>query len=120
MASKIQKLCLCLSLSLCPLITTPAKAATNWNWVQTGGGCYTANVVYSEVQQGLAYARTDVGGAYRWDNATSQWVPLLDSTSWTESHLSGVLSVAASPRNSNKVFRRYDNCVVPKKVVSQK
>ncbi|MBW8781699.1 MAG: RICIN domain-containing protein [Verrucomicrobia bacterium] len=93
----------CLLMLLCLLIATPAESATNWNWVQTGGGCYTADVVFSEVQQGLAYARTDVGGAYRWDNATSQWVPMLDSTSWTESHLNGVLSVAASPQNANKV-----------------
>jgi xyloglucan-specific exo-beta-1,4-glucanase len=85
------------------LILPLAESATNWNWVQTGGGCYTPNVVFSEVQPGLAYARTDVGGAYRWDNATSQWVSLLDSTSWTESHLNGVLSVAASPRNADKV-----------------
>ena len=51
----------CLLMLLCLLITTPAEAATNWNWVQTGGGCYTADVVFSEVQQGLAYARCDVG-----------------------------------------------------------
>jgi hypothetical protein len=75
-----------------PLITTPAKAATNWNRVQTGGGCYTSNIVYSEVQPGLAYARCDVGGAYRWDNAKSEWVLLLESAKWTEGGLSGVLS----------------------------
>lgn len=103
MISKIGKLRLYLSLSLCPLIATPAESATNWDRVQTGGGCYTPTVVFSEAQQGLAYARTDVGGAYRWDNAASEWVSLLDSTGWTESHLNGVLSVAASPRNADKV-----------------
>ena len=94
---------LCFMLAACSLIATPAESATNWDWVQTGGGCYTANVVFSEVQEGLAYARTDVGGAYRWDSATSQWVFLLNSTSWAETHLNGVLSVAASPQNANKV-----------------
>ena len=93
---------LCLMLAACSLIATPAEAATKWDRVQTGGGCYTPTVVFSEVQQGLAYARTDVAGAYRWDNATSHWVSLLDSTGWTETHLSGVLSVAASPQNTNK------------------
>src|SRR5947207_14805080 len=102
MTSKIGKLLLCL-LSLGPLIATPAESATNWDWVQTGGGCYTANVVFSEVQQGLAYARTDVGGAYRWDNATSHWVSLLDSTSWTETHLGGVLLVAVGAQNAGTV-----------------
>jgi hypothetical protein len=44
-----------------------------------------------------------VGGAYRWDDATSQWVHLLESTSWTESHLTGVLSVAVSAQNADRV-----------------
>jgi len=48
-------------LAACTLIAMPAESATNWDWVQTGGGCYTPNVVFSEVQQGLAYARTDWG-----------------------------------------------------------
>src|SRR5688500_1090429 len=86
MISKIGKIRLYLSLPLYSLIATPAESATNWDRVQTGGGCYTPTVVFSEIQQGLAYARTDVAGAYRWDNATSQWVSLLDSTTWTESH----------------------------------
>jgi hypothetical protein len=103
MTSKIRKLRFYLSLPLCPLIATPALSATQWDRVQTGGGCYTPTVVFSEIQQGLAYARTDVAGAYRWDNAASQWVSLLDSTTWAESHLNGVLSVAASPQNANKV-----------------
>jgi hypothetical protein len=88
---------------LCPLIATPAVSATQWDRVQTGGGCYTPTVVFSEIQPGLAYARTDVAGAYRWDNATSQWVSLLDSTTWTESHLNGVASVAVSAQNAGKV-----------------
>jgi len=103
MISELGKLRLCLSLSLCSLIATPAESATKWDRVQTGGGCYTPTVVFSEVQQGLAYARTDVAGAYRWDNATSQWVSLLDSTTWTESHLNGVASVAVSSQNAGKV-----------------
>src|SRR3954469_25001848 len=66
------------------LMLPAAESATNWNRVQTGGGCYTPTVVFSGVQQGLAYARTDVAGAYRWDNATSQWVSLLESTTWAD------------------------------------
>jgi xyloglucan-specific exo-beta-1,4-glucanase len=58
---------------------------------------------FSETEHGLAYARTDVAGAYRWDNVTSQWVSLLDSTTWTESHLNGVLSVAVTAQNAGKV-----------------
>jgi xyloglucan-specific exo-beta-1,4-glucanase len=103
MTSKIRKLHLYLSLPLYPLIATPAESATQWDRVQTGGGCYTPTVVFSEIQQGLAYARTDVAGAYRWDNATSQWISLLDSTTWTESHLNGVASVAVSSQNAGKV-----------------
>ncbi len=94
---------LIIKISCLLMLPVAAESATNWNWVQTGGGCYTPNVVFSEIQQGLAYARTDVGGAYRWDDATSQWVHLLESTSWTESHLTGVLSVAVSSQNAGRV-----------------
>ena len=103
MRSKLRMLVFCLSLSLCPLIATPGESATTWNRVQTGGGCYTPTVVFSEIEPGLAYARTDVAGAYRWDNTTNQWISLLDSTSWTDTHFNGVASVALSAQNADKV-----------------
>ena len=44
----------------------PAAAAYTWDNVAIGGGFVSA--VIPSKTQGIVYARTDVGGAYRWDN----------------------------------------------------
>lgn len=38
-------------------------AAYDWQSAQIGGGGFVSGVLFSPTQQGLAYARTDVGGA---------------------------------------------------------
>jgi hypothetical protein len=72
--------------------------------VAIGGGGYVPGVVFSQAQPGLAYARTDIGGMYRWNPATSSWVPLLDWLSWDIGNYAGVASVAASPSDADKVW----------------
>ncbi|MHB8816015.1 MAG: hypothetical protein ACYDAE_22515, partial [Steroidobacteraceae bacterium] len=49
-----------------------------WQHVQIVGGGYIDGVYFHPTQQGLLYARTDIGGAYRWSQTDSEWVPLLD------------------------------------------
>jgi hypothetical protein len=64
-----------------------------------GGGGYVPGIIASPTQQHLFYARTDVGGAYRWDHAGSRWVPLLDFVSEDDVGLMGVESFALDPKN---------------------
>ena len=61
-------------------------------------------VLPSKTQQNLFYARTDVGGAYRWDNATGRWVPLLDGLSEDDVGLMGVESMALDTKDSAVVY----------------
>jgi hypothetical protein len=61
-------------------------------------------VIPSKTQQNLFYARTDVGGAYRWDNATGRWVPLLDSLSEDDVGLMGVESMALDAKDPAVVY----------------
>jgi hypothetical protein len=70
-----------------------------------GGGGYVSGVIASLTQQHLFYARTDVGGAYRWEQASSRWVPLLDVDSEDDVGLMGVESLALDTKNS-AVLRR--------------
>lgn len=56
-------------------------------------------VLPSKTQQGLFYARTDVGGAYRFDKATGRWVPLLDFVSEADVGLMGTESLALDPKD---------------------
>ncbi|ANY68207.1 hypothetical protein BBD42_18290 [Paenibacillus sp. BIHB 4019] len=101
-----------LALSLFLVSAIPASkvhaAATSesyqWKSVQINGGGYVPAVVYSTAQNGLLYARTDVGGAYRWNSSAKTWIPLNDNIGRSDVNDSGILSVAADPTNPNKVY----------------
>jgi len=90
------------------VISTIAAAQTTvpyrWDSVAIGGGGFVSAVVASKTQQNLFYARTDVGGAYRWDQSASRWIPLLDWVSDAETGLLGVESIALDPRNSANLY----------------
>lgn len=58
--------------------STALAQAYRWQNVAMGGGGFVSAVIPSRTQQNLFYVRTDVGGAYRWDNANARWVPLTD------------------------------------------
>ncbi len=83
-----------------------AQTAEGYNWknVAIGGGGFVSAIIPSKTEQNLVYARTDVGGAYRWDTSTSSWVPLLDWVSDDEAGYLGVESLAIDPQSPNKVY----------------
>ncbi|MGM9489990.1 hypothetical protein [Ideonella sp. YS5] len=83
--------------------TAPALAY-DWRNVPFGGGGYVDGLVFHPREAGLLYARTDAGGAYRFDLATRAWVPLLDSLSRGDADLMGVLSLAVDPKEANRVY----------------
>ncbi|WP_181179414.1 sialidase family protein [Methylibium rhizosphaerae] len=86
---------------------TPAggQAQTyRWGNVAIGGGGFVTAVIPSKTQRNLFYARTDVGGAYRWDAAAGRWVPLLDGLSEDDVGLMGVESMALDPKNPAVVY----------------
>jgi hypothetical protein len=73
-----------------------------WKPVVVPAGGAIQDIVYSSVSQGLIYMRTDMGGAYRWDNTNNVWVPLTD---WLgDWNLYGVESIAPDPKNANVVY----------------
>ncbi len=84
--------------------TAQTSEAYNWDSLAIGGGGFVSAVVPSKTEQGLVYARTDVGGAYRWDKTASRWVSLLDWVSEDETGYLGVESLALDPKDSAKVY----------------
>jgi xyloglucan-specific exo-beta-1,4-glucanase len=82
--------------------TAEGTATTRWQNVNITAGGFVDGLVFSQAEPGLAYARTDIGGAYRWSGST--WVPLLDFTSFDNWNDLGVESIAADPRNAGKVW----------------
>ncbi|RCG21025.1 xyloglucanase [Sphaerisporangium album] len=72
--------------------------------VQIGGGGFVPGIVFNQTQKDLIYARTDIGGAYRWNQATQTWIPLLDWVGYDDWGLNGVASIATDPVDPNKVY----------------
>ncbi|MHC9417560.1 WD40/YVTN/BNR-like repeat-containing protein [Sphingomonas citri] len=73
-----------------------------WRNVTVGGGGFAPGIVFSRAERGLAYLRTDMGGAYRWDAAGGRWVPLQDDVA--EASYMGVESVAPDPVDADLVY----------------
>ncbi|WP_432570618.1 WD40/YVTN/BNR-like repeat-containing protein [Kineococcus sp. SYSU DK005] len=75
-----------------------------WRNVEIVAGGFVPGIVFSRAERGLAYARTDIGGAYRLDRRSRRWVPLLDWVGWDRWGWSGVLSIAADPVDADRVY----------------
>ncbi|MER8004734.1 cellulose binding domain-containing protein [Streptomyces sp. NPDC094149] len=83
-----------------------ALAADSYTWknARIDGGGFVPGIVFNRTEKNLAYARTDIGGAYRWQQSTKTWTPLLDSVGWTEWGHTGVVSLASDSVNPDKVY----------------
>lgn len=87
----------------------PAQAAEiadtySWRNVQIAGGGFVPGIVFNPTERNLIYARTDIGGAYRWSEASQRWTPLLDWVSWQNWGWNGVHSLATDPVQTNRVY----------------
>lgn len=87
-----------------PAIAGADPVATPYIWrnVTVGGGGFAPGIVFSTVERGLAYLRTDMGGAYRWDAKAARWVPLQDGNP-VSSYMGGE-SIAPDPVDANVVY----------------
>ena len=63
----------------CCILNTVELHAQYYNFdnVSIGGGGYVTGLMFHPTEENLLYARTDVGGAYRWDENQNQWKQLL-------------------------------------------
>lgn len=85
-----------------PLAAAPQSIPYTWNNVTVGDGGFSPNIIFSSVQPGLAYLRTDIGGIYRYDPSEQRWLPLQDGM--TEGNYFGIESVAPDPRDADTVY----------------
>jgi xyloglucan-specific exo-beta-1,4-glucanase len=85
-------------------VTAAAQDVYTWKNVQIVGGGFVPGIVYNESSPGLLYARTDIGGAYRWNATTNRWIPLTDWIGWDDWGLTGVVSLATDPVEPNRLY----------------
>lgn len=97
MKNVIAMLCLCVSLL--------TRAQTyEWSSLPFGGAGFVSGLITCPQEKGLMYARTDVGGAYRWNPADEAWIPLLDFLPESKVGLFGVESLAIDPSAPNRLY----------------
>lgn len=75
-----------------------------WRNAQVVGGGYVTGLVFNPREKGLLYARTDMGGAYRWDTAAEQWIPLTDWVGEKDWNLLGIDAVATDPVDPDRLY----------------
>ncbi|MBA2680304.1 MAG: cellulose binding domain-containing protein, partial [Ktedonobacteraceae bacterium] len=84
---------------------TAASQPYTWkNVVTGGGGGFVDDIIFNQKQKDLIYARTDIGGAYRWNPSTSSWTQLLDWVSPDQWNMVGVESLATDPVDPNRLY----------------
>lgn len=84
----------------------PAGVSENgWQFSQVamGGGGFVSGV-FATGEEGLYYARTDVGGAYRYNKDTGKWESMSYGISETDCGFLGIAGLAFAENEPNKVF----------------
>lgn len=93
-------LCLCVDIAAAETTTAPYS----WTTVPWHGGGYVDGFLYHPTEKGLLYARTDVGGMYRYDRAAQRWIPLMDGFGHDDWDCFGVMSMAVDRHNPNRLY----------------
>ncbi|NMN04924.1 beta-xylosidase/photosystem II stability/assembly factor-like uncharacterized protein [Novosphingobium sp. SG919] len=81
-----------------------ASGPYHWQTVPFGAGGFIDGFLYHPRQPGILYARTDIGGMYRFDFERKRWLPLLDHLGHDDGDLMGVLSFAVDPQASDRIY----------------
>jgi xyloglucan-specific exo-beta-1,4-glucanase len=86
--------------------TAQAGGGSKYRWrnAEIVGGGFVPGIVFNQSEPNLVYARTDIGGAYRWDKRKTRWIPLLDHVGWDDWGHSGVASLATDAVDPDRVY----------------
>ena len=87
-----------------PVLPAQMSTAYAWDSVAIGGGGFVTAVIPSRSEPDVAYARTDVGGAYRWSAKEGRWYPLLDWVGEDQTGFLGIDALAIDPHNAANVW----------------
>ena len=111
-------LCLALAVGsgLNALASEPETTPYTWKNVQIRGGGFVDGIIFHPSAKDLRYARTDMGGAYKWDPSIKRWAPILDFMPYKDLNLMGVESIALDPHDPSRVYLAcgtYTNAATP-------
>ncbi len=82
----------------------PIQNSNQLKSVKIGGGGFVTGIVIHPKAAEVMYARTDVGGLYRWDVANQDWNQMLSMDSVGQKVSLSVESIALDANNPNTVY----------------
>ncbi|KAJ4489459.1 hypothetical protein C8J55DRAFT_534473 [Lentinula edodes] len=92
------------ALATSPLASAVSTQSYSWNNVKIGGGGgFIPGIIFNPSEKGLAYARADIGGAYRL-NSDDSWTPLLDFADNSRWNYWGVDALATDPIDTSNLY----------------
>jgi photosystem II stability/assembly factor-like uncharacterized protein len=69
-----------------------------------GGGGFISGIITSPAREGLKFVRTDVGGAYKWNEDECAWKPLTNFISEENNGLLSIEALAVDPSNPDNIY----------------
>lgn len=94
---------LTIAFTMCAAQTLFAESY-DWGNVRFDGGGFVSAVIFHPKEKNLLYARTDVGGIYRYDFTKNHWIPLMDWVSENDKGLMGTESFALDPTDPKRIY----------------
>jgi len=86
-------------------LSTQMRAQKNkYGYVAIGGGGYVTSIIASPTEPNVFYAKTDVGGIFRWNEITQDWTPLFAWVANDQTSYMGTESFAIDPTSPNKHY----------------
>lgn len=111
MKTKLKYLLMCLCLTLIPIPHTLVQAQGDmkteqyeWSRAYIGGGGYITGLLIHPKEPDLMYAKSDVGGLFRWIPQERRWQQLMDSMGYFYSNQYGIDGMALDPNNPDVIY----------------
>jgi len=98
-------------IQIVPLSSFPTSSCTgkmdvdySYGQVAIGGGGFVSGLIAHPTDKNVKFARTDVGGAYKWNPSDCSWKPLNYFISSDDKGLLSIEALAVDPQNSNNIY----------------